>query len=431
MAIDIVARGLAATEIARQRRLRVLNALRASIAKTDFAVPSMASQVPTIGTPSTTSIIATGTTWQVATGGVPLHAGKYTFVGGAWQCPSTVFPNTEFFKSVTSRVGNGSDPLLNPQQGPGSRVRFTCAAPLLELYVQMSGPGVGGGFRLKVDGKLVQSGVVGNGGNGLLRYIPITWGDGSPSQRRDRNYELEFASAGGFVGIRTSNLYRPYPWIQADALRVLLHGDSMLATVVDTANIDSFPHGAQGALIGDLLGQADTWSSGVGGSGWMAPVIHDRSWFNERVETDVIANSPDVIIEMGGGNDAAVNPSQSVIQSLIEAWLGRVIAARPDTVIFMTGPVIGSNAGAAHQTIHAAKQAAAARFPRNTVFIETLSDSWVSGTGRDGSPVGDGNRDWVTGNDGAHPTCEGHRYLAGRVVRAVARAIPALIAAQA
>ncbi|MFM5924096.1 MAG: SGNH/GDSL hydrolase family protein [Novosphingobium sp.] len=431
MALDIIARGLAAAEVARQKRLRVLNTLRASIAKTDLTPPALATTLPTIGAPLASSAIATGTTWQVATGGTPLHAAKFAFLGGAWQCPNATFPNTEFYKAVTSRVGNGTDPLQNPQQGPGSRVRFVCAAPSFELYVQMSGAGVGGGFRLKVDGKLAYSGVLGNGGNGLLRYIPVTWGSGAAADRKDRHYELEFASTGAFVGIRTTNLYKPHAWLQADALRVLLHGDSMLATVVDATNIDSYPYGAQGALIGDLLGQADTWSSGVGGSGWMAPTLHDRSWFNERVDIDVIAPAPDVIVEMGGGNDAALNPTQAAHQALVETWLGKVLAAKPDTVIFMTGPVIGSNSSAAHGAVNAAKQAAAAKFPRNVAFIDTLTDPWVSGTGRDGAAVGDGNRDWVTGTDSAHPTAEGHRHLAGRVARGVARAIPGLIAAQA
>jgi lysophospholipase L1-like esterase len=431
MALDIIARGMAATEIARQKRLRVLNTLRGSIAKADFTPPALATVLPTIGAPLTATAIAAGTTWQVSTTAGPLHAAKYIFVGGAWQNPGPTYPNSDLYKAVTSRVGNGTDPLVTVQQGPGSRVRFVCAAPTLELYIQMSGAGVGGGFRLRVDGKLAFSGVIGNAGNGSLRYIPVTWGTGSASDRKDRHYELEFASTGGFIGVRTTNLYKPSPWPQADGLRVLLHGDSMLASVVDSAAIDSYPYGAQGALIGDLLGQCDTWASGVGGSGWMAPAVHDRSWFNDRVATDVVAPAPDVIVEMGGGNDAAVNPSQATIQPFIETWLNTVLSAKPETLVFMTGPIIASNGGAAHTTIHAAKQAAAAKFPRNVAFIETLTDPWVAGTGRAGTPTSDGNRDWICGADGAHPTAEGHRYLAGRVVRGVAQAIPALIAAQA
>jgi len=430
MGLDIVARGLAAAEIARQKRLRVLNTLRASIARTNLAPPPLDTVLPTIGAPLAASAIAAGTLWQVATGGNPLHAAKYSFAGGAWQCPNATFPNTELYKSVTSHFGNGSDPAANVQQGPGSRVRFVCAAPSLELCVQMSGPGTGGGFRLRVDGKLAFSGVLGNGGNGLIRYIPLTWGDGSASQRKDRHYELEFGALGGFLGIRTTNLYKPAPWPQPDGLRVLLHGDSMLGTVIDAANIDSHPWGAQGALIGDLLGQSDTWSSGVGGAGWMAPAVKDRSYFNDRLSLDVVQVAPDVIVELGGGNDAAVNPVQAAHQALVEAWLATMIAAKPEVVIFMGGPLIGSNAGTAHLAVSASKQAAAAKYPRNVTFIDTLGDPWIAGTGRDGAPTGDGNRDWTIGTDGAHPTCEGHRYLAGRVARAVAKAIPVLIAAQ-
>lgn len=431
MAPDLVARGLVAAEIARQKRLRILERLRGSIARADFAPPVLASELPVIGQPVASSTIITGTTWQVAEAMAPLHAGKYTFTGGSWQCPGNTWPNSIMYRSRTFRVGDGTNSATKVQQGAGSRVRFVCAAPMLELHVQMSGPGVGGGFRLKVDGELACQGVLGNGGNGNMAYIPLTWGDGSASQRKDRHYELEFASVGAFAGIRTSNLYRPQPWVQADGLRVLLHGDSMLAAVRDGANIDSYRLGAQGALIGDLLGQSDTWCSAVGGSGWMTPTIHDRSWFNDRVDIDVIANSPDVIIEAGGGNDAALAPAQGVIQPLIETWLGKVLAAKPETIVFMTGPLIGSTPSPAHLAIQAAKAAAAARFPRNVAFIDTLSDPWVSGTGRLGAPTGDGNRDWVTGDDGAHLSCEGHVHFAGRMVRAVAKAIPALVAAQA
>lgn len=430
MAIDIIARGLTAAEVVRQKRLRVLNTLRASIAKADFVPPALATTLPTIGLPTAATAIAVGTSWQVATGGNALHAAKYTFSGGVWGCPGATFPDNTFYKAVTLHTGNGVDPLTNPGQGAGARVRFTCSAPSFELWVQSSGTGTGGGFRLKVDGKLAASGAQGNSGNGLFRYIPVTWGAGAVADRKDRNYELEFTGVGGFVGIRTTNLYKPQPWPQADGLRVLVHGDSMVNTVVDAANIDTALYGAQGALIGDLLGQSDTWASGVGGSGWMCPPAHNTNWFNDRVGIDVVAPAPDVIIEIGGSNDASVNPTQAQIQPLIEAWLSAVLTAKPETIIFMTGVVVGGIPGAAHLTINAAKMAAAALWPENVVYINNATDPWVSGTGRDGTPTGDGNRDWVTGADSAHPTAEGHRYLAGRVARSVAKAIPALIAAQ-
>lgn len=429
MAIDTIARGLTVAEIARQRRLRVLNTLRATMGRSGGQPLELAATLPTIGTPTATTGIATGTTWQVSTGGNPLHAGKYTLVGGAWKNTSTTFPNGEFYRGEVFHQGNGSDPLFGP--GYGGRVRFACEAPILEIQVQCALPGNGNGFRLKVDGKYARQGTMGlDPVNGAVRFIALTWGDGSAAHRKVRFYELEFGAVGGFFGIRTSNLYKPSPWPQPDGLRVLVHGDSMVSTIVDSADRDAALMPATGQLLGDLLGQADTWASGTGGAGWMTPAAHTQSWFNDRVAVDVVAHAPDVILELGGANDAAVNPPLATQQAAVQSWLDAVVAAKPETIVFMTGPILTSNPGVAHNTILAAKAAAAASYPRNVGFIDNLTDPYVFGTGRLGTPTGDGNRDWIAGADGAHPTLEGHRYLASRITRGVARAIPGLIAAQ-
>lgn len=36
----------------------------------------------------------------------------------------------------------------------------------------------------------------------------------------------------------------------------------------------------------------------------------------------------------------------------------------------------------------------------------------ITGTGKDGSPIWDGNSDLVTSNDNTHPTPYGHEYIA-------------------
>lgn len=429
MGADFIARGLTAGEIARQRRLRILNTLRATMGRTGGNPLELASTPPLIGAPSATTAIATGTTWQVSNGGVPLHADKYTFVGANWKNTGTSYPNGSFYRGEVARLGAAGDPGAVPLYG--GRVRFALEAPSFEIYIQSSPPGNGNGFRLKVDGQYAKLGMIGHDAvNGALRFVPVTWGDGSPAHRKLRHYELEFNAVGGFFGVRTPNNCKPAPWPQPDGLRVLVHGDSMLNTVVDSGDKDAYPRPALGTLLADLVGQADTWSSGTGGAGWMAPAAHTQNWFNDRVLSDVVSPAPDVIIELGGANDASVNPAQSVLQSAVRSWLDTVLTARPDTVVFMTGPIIGGAPAPVHQTIMAAKAAAAAAYPRNVAFIDNLTDPYVFGTGRQGTPVGDGNRDWATGSDGAHPTLEGHTYLASRLAKGIARAIPALIAAQ-
>jgi lysophospholipase L1-like esterase len=386
--------------------------------------------LPTIGSNSATSTIATGTLWQVADGGVPLHAGKYTFVGADWRVAGTTWPLSTMYRPITTRAGDGTNPLAN-EFGRG-RVRFALDAPSLELYVRCDPLTTNGGFRLKVDGKYVRLGALGIDATvGSLRYIPITWGDGSDLHRKPRHYELEFIQNAYFGGVRVANAYRPSPWPQPDGLRVLVHGDSMVMTVVDTGSRESTPTSGCGFVLADILGQSDTWVSDSGGTGWFAPNPKTRNWFNDRVGIDVVPAAADVIVEMGGLNDSSIaGLDQATVQSAVETWLDAVISAKPETVIFMTGPIAPTIPTAGDLKIAAAKAAAAAKYPRNVAYVDNLTDPWFFGTGRQGTVVGDGNRDWAIGSDTTHPTIEGHRYLAHRLAKGIAAAIPGLIARQ-
>lgn len=385
--------------------------------------------LPTIGSNSATSTIATGTLWQVADGGVPLHAGKYTFVGAEWRVAGTTWPLSTMYRPITTRAGDGTNPLAN-EFGRG-RVRFALDASL-ELYVRCDPLTTNGGFRLKVDGKYVRLGALGIDATvGSLRYIPITWGDGSDLHRKPRHYELEFIQNAWFGGVRVANAYRPSPWPQPDGLRVLIHGDSMVMTVVDTGSRESTPTSGCGFVLADILGQSDTWVSDSGGTGWFAPNPKTRNWFNDRVGIDVVPAAADVIVEMGGLNDSSIaGLDQATVQSAVETWLDAVISAKPETVIFMTGPIAPTTPTAGDLKIAAAKAAAAAKYPRNVAYVDNLTDPWFFGTGRQGTVVGDGNRDWAIGSDTTHPTIEGHRYLAHRLAKGIAAAIPGLIARQ-
>lgn len=387
--------------------------------------------LPTIGSNSATSTIASGTLWQVASGGAPLHADKYTFLGANWKVAGTVFPLNGVYQPFTTHTGDGTNPTAG-KLGSG-RVRFALDAPSLELYIRCDGMATNGGFRLKVDGQPVRIGAMGiDPTTGAMRYIPITWGDGSEAYRKTRYYELEFVQNAYFGGVRTANAYRPSPWPQSDGIGLLIHGDSMVTTVVDTDRRELSPTAGSGFILAELLGQADSWVSSVGGSGWLTPANpKTKNWFNDRVNLDVIPASPDVIVEMGGLNDSSLaNLYQAEVQAAVENWLDAVITARPDTIVFMTGPIAPSLPTAGDLKVGAAKAGAAAKYPRNVAYIDNLTDPWFFGTGRQGTIKGDGNRDWTIGADTTHPTLEGHRYLAQRIARGIAAAIPRLIARQ-
>ena len=166
--------------------------------------------LPTIGANSATSAIATGTLWQVAAAGAPLHADKYSFVGAAWKIAGTTFPLNTVYQPITVRAGDGTNPLAN-ESGSG-RVRFALDAPSLELYIRCDSLTTNGGFRLKVDGRPVRLGALGIDATvGAMRYIPITWGDGSETHRKTRYYELEFIQNAFFGGVRTGMPIAPRP----------------------------------------------------------------------------------------------------------------------------------------------------------------------------------------------------------------------------
>lgn len=414
------------------KRLAVLNKLAASAARAGLIPFALAATLPTIGAHSATTAIATGTDWYP-----DAYPGRYSWMGGAWANAGLNFhPWNKTWSPTECHFGDGSNPANVPAQVGGGRVRFTCAAPKLEIYARFSN--APNGFRLKVDGEYAYTGTLGgdDAHNGNPRYIPVQWGDGTATYRKVRHYELEFRAAGGFCGIRTANLYEPQAWEPADKLRLLVHADSMTSTITDSGLQGSALTAVAGGLLGDMLGQPDCWHSSVGGTGFYNDSNGTRSTFLERVAIDIIAPAPDVIIECGGKNDQMYIPgtiSQAQFQAMVESWLSQVIAAKPETIVFMAGPIASGITELSWPgiiAVEAAKRAAAAKFPKNVAYIDNFTNPWVTGTGRQNAPNGTGNSDWITGSDTTHSTIEGQAWLASCLARAVVAAIPALIAAQ-
>jgi hypothetical protein len=48
-------------------------------------------------------------------------------------------------------------------------------------------------------------------------------------------------------------------------------------------------------------------------------------------------------------------------------------------------------------------------------FIDPYTDTWLTGSGYAGNPVGDGNQDQYVGKDGIHLDGEGQEYYQGRI----------------
>lgn len=416
--VDPVARSLARASTDSLTRGRTLDTLRRSIARAGGRLPQVTAAPPTIADMGSAAMPAGWTDWGlVSAPGVDVWPGRFTLTGGAWAARGPGYGAYWTFSTTGPHTGNGTDPAANVLRN-GGRARFSSFAPMLEIGVAAGSAG----YRVKVDGEYVAAGPLGS--NGAGGYIRLTWGDGTVRQLR--HYELEFAAEALFTGIRSLTTCPPMPWPVADRLRMIVHGDSMVGTVYDTTPQAQRLHGDTAALIGNLSGQPDCWPCGVGGTGWQAPPAHTVSWFNDRVDIDVIAPAPDVIWEMGGLNDGAYAGSVAQQQALVELWLAKVTAALPNVVVFMTGPMGsngGSNTNALNLVVRDAKRNAAAKFPRNVRFIDNLAAAWVTGTGKQGSANGTGTADWMTGTDGTHPTAEGHVANARAFVSAAVAAM--------
>jgi lysophospholipase L1-like esterase len=400
---------------------RTRERLARSIARAGGRLPSVNTSGFTVGYGADGVSALTGaTTYDALT-----YPQLFTLMRGRWGAATQNFPGTLNVtgKSVTPIAASSA-------QAPGGNalVRFWSSAPDLEI-VSNSGQS---GYRLKIDGSYAVQGVIADrGGNGDFRYNRVKWGDGSASNRRLRLYEVEFYSDGWFYGVRQSAAEVLAPAPVADSLRVIVHGDSFVGGSGMTTN--GALMGSMASGIGALLGQVDTWNSGVGSSGFLA---HPNSGvtgtpvttFLERVQPDVVAFAPDVVIEMGGINDGSLATADPAgFQSAVQSWLSQIITAKPGTLIFMTGPMSpnsGLNTNAINVLVRDRKAAACARFAANCVFIDNLAAAWVTGTGKVGSPTGTGPSDWITGSDGTHPTDDGMLLLERRVVDAIADRLP-------
>src|SRR5262249_3267572 len=126
----------------------------------------------------------------------------------------------------------------------------------------------------------------------------------------------------GGVGINSANhIYSP-----ANPLgpRCIVLGDSYAEGLLCYAQ-----------RLADLM-RWEVWSSGVGGTGYLNPGPVGRVRFRDRVQTDVIANSPDIVIVAGGLNDNFYPPA--AVQAEAEALYDTISTNLPSTKLVVAGP---------------------------------------------------------------------------------------------
>lgn len=169
--------------------------------------------------------------------------------------------------------------------------------------------------------------------------------------------------------------------------------------------------------LGRLLGWAVT-NLGIGGTGWATDVTTGVTAvrFSQRL-ADIYTAAPDVVLIPGSQNDKAA--AAGAINTEVAASIAAIKTNLPSAKIILASTLFPAVPTTARGGFDVARRAVMDAEVKSAVDATTGASyidasSWFTGTGRVGTPDG-GNADWFrTSIDWAHPSAEGHTYLARR-----------------
>lgn len=319
--------------------------------------------------------------------------------------PFRFFGAQPVYSAVSTYVQPGT--LSTASVLPGGGIEFMHDGSAFELAT-LSGANI----MAMVDGELVSltATAINEGGNNA-RLVLYDFGS-----RAIRHIRLW----GGFMrvgGVRigpTDSIWRPHIPLGP---RVIVMADSFGNGTL------CFAH-----WCGWALGWRDVWVSFIGSTGYIAQGSAGVN-FNDRVQADVLAYDPGIVIVAGGINDGGAGAA--AIQAAAETLFDAILAHTPRPAVIAVGPWCASgfpnaNILAARTGISAAATAKGAAYVDNvgtgTSALNTLG--WMTGTGKVGATQGNGNADVYTSSDGTHPTADGQKYLGHRLAAAIGELMP-------
>lgn len=193
------------------------------------------------------------------------------------------------------------------------------------------------------DGQYLEIHVKGNGGTALVKiddeYVSLTpqtltndgslyywyFNLGSRALRRIDliGYSLRF---GGVYTQQTDTIY-PAP---RRGPKTIIMGDSFVEGTGSTQPKTLVWEFAES------LGWDDVWASGIGGSGYLAGPATNPN-FRDRVQADVIAHSPDLVMIAGGINDSTLY-TLAQIQAEATLLYGTIKSGLPSAEVVVVAP---------------------------------------------------------------------------------------------
>jgi lysophospholipase L1-like esterase len=317
---------------------------------------------PTVSALATATAITNSALWPSTTYAVTSVANKgiFSYRGGAIAPMSqSTYPDRNYI--INTAI---TDP-VNANKAP-YQVDFWFDGTTLEILAK----GTGGLIRIRVNGQLVSASATTFTNNGSTYYLPLTFAARGPKRITiDCSVSLAF---GGVATGPTDSVWAA----QATGPRCIVLGDSFTDGTGATASAAS----NWVRRFAGMMGWDDTWSSGLGGTGYINPGSGGRVKFRDRVATDVIAYSPDVVVVEGGIND--YSNSKATIKTEATALYQQIRAGLPAALIVVLSPMwrngVESFPAGLLDCRDALREAAA--LVSNTVFVDVLEMPLDAGT---------------------------------------------------
>jgi lysophospholipase L1-like esterase len=293
-----------------------------------------------------------------------------------------------------------------------------------QFEFQITANGAADGWRMLVDGAYANpSGVApdpGSPSGGSAYRFLVTF-----ATRGQRPIRLEFSSSILFNGMNFGP--NDTAWLPLHPLgpRAIMLGDSYTygagppTTAVPIAS-----------TLGKLLGW-DCWASGLGTTGYL--VTTGGVKFRDRVQTDIIDKVPDIVLVAGGANDIGAFTAAQVQAEAILLYAA-IRAGLPNVKLIAVGPWRANGSPTANDL--AMRDAISAAISVDTgphLFVDNFggetntgvsTKTWITGTGKVGTPTGSGNADLNVHSDGVHFSQAGSEYIGRRLAQGIAAGMP-------
>lgn len=268
---------------------------------------------------------------------------------------------------------------------------------------------------LQIDGVLLdENGTDLGQGSDSEHLIKITF---PTRKKRTLRFTSQYVAIKALYHDPLGIIYKSQPKTQ---LKGVVGGDSFTEGSVATSVINKYSY-----KLGQLLGVHNLVSTGLGGTGYLKTIedyanntrlnLLDR--INDMVDPFGDGTAPNFLLFCMGINDGDLPVGD--VAANAKACFDAVRAVHVDVPIFVCGPFSTTENNYNTELATAIQQQA------NTVTDTYWLDNtqWITGTGKEGTLIGDGISDWVRSSDNTHPTDEGHDYYAQRIFSAMAEHI--------